>query len=197
MGKAFPVASPSVLPLPLLVSLNPAQIFPSGSFIQLSLAIPIPGPCLLCPVGILTFTVISQNHRNRVSSGSDLPWQMRQRIPWSPQCVASRDCWWCLLAQERWAEAWPQCPEDPMSHWPFPWGASYEERRRWYFEGATGWFSFILILKGLEPALACGKEPLDREGLEVREWETWVDPCPGLHWERTGRTNLDHITRTS
>lgn len=73
MGKAFPVASPSVLPLPLLVSLNPAQIFPSGSFIQLSLAIPIPGPRLLCPAGILTFIVISQNHRNRVSSGSDLP----------------------------------------------------------------------------------------------------------------------------
>lgn len=33
-------------------------------------------------------------------------------------------------------------------------------------------FSFILIWKGLEPALACGKEPLAREGVEVQEWET-------------------------
>lgn len=45
--------------------------------------------------------------------------------------------------------------------------------------------------------LASGKEPLDRESLEVKEWETRMDLCPGLQQKLTGGINLDHGMLTS
>ena len=54
--------------------------------------------------------------------------------------------------------------------------SSYGKKRRWYFEGAVGqgfvlfcFFTFTFTLLG--HALANGKKPLDKESLEVKEWE--------------------------
>lgn len=51
--------------------------------------------------------------------------------------------------------------------------SSYGKRRRWYFEGAIGrvFFFFFFTFTLLGHALANGKKPLDKESLEVKEWE--------------------------